>query len=110
LILPDRAVPRLFHLVFNRLGGLNERLVRGCEDIFFGAIFDGEATIKLPGYAVRYYADGFASSRAALRGGFEFYRAWDATTKQNQERQKIKLPMPVLAIGGGTSSGKASRS
>jgi pimeloyl-ACP methyl ester carboxylesterase len=58
----------------------------------------------LLGYAVRYYADGFASSRAALRGSFGFYRAWHATTEQNRQRMQSKLTMPVLAIGGGTSS------
>ena len=72
-------------------------------------MIDAEATIKLPGYAVRYYADGFASSRAALRGSFGFYRAWDATTTQNHDRQATKLTMPVLAIGGATSSGDGAR-
>ena len=104
LFLPGPAVPLLFHLTFNRLDGLNEQLVRGREDLFFSYIFDAEATIKLPNYAVRYYADGFASSRAALRGSFGFYRAWDATTLQNQNRQATKLTMPVLAIGGETTS------
>jgi pimeloyl-ACP methyl ester carboxylesterase len=104
LFLPGPAVPHLFHLLFNRLDGINEQLVRGREDLFFGFIFDAEATIKLPDYAVRYYAHGFASSRAALRGSFGFYRAWDATTAQNPQRQATKLAMPVLAIGGATSS------
>ena len=104
LFLPGPAVPLLLHLTFNRLDGFNEQLVRGREDLFFSYIFDVEATIKLPDYAVRYYADGFASSRAALRGSFGFYRAWDATTAQNAKRQATKLTMPVLAIGGGTSS------
>jgi pimeloyl-ACP methyl ester carboxylesterase len=105
LFLPGPAVPHLFHLTFNRLDGLNEPLVRGREDLFFGFIFDAEATIKLPDYAVRYYAHGFASSPAALRGSFGFYRAWDTTTEQNEKRSATKLTMPVLAIGGGTSSG-----
>jgi len=105
LFLPGPAVPHLFHLAFNRLDGLNEQLVRGREDLFFSFIFDAEATIKLPRYAVRYYADGFASSRAALRGSFEFYRAWDTTTAQNWKRSmSSKLTMPVLAIGGQTAS------
>jgi pimeloyl-ACP methyl ester carboxylesterase len=104
LFLPGYAVPRLFHLSFNRLDGLNEQLVRGREDVFFGYVFDAEAAIKLPGYAVKYYAHGFASSPAALRGSFGFYRAWDATTKQNEDRQATKLTMPVLAIGGEMSS------
>jgi pimeloyl-ACP methyl ester carboxylesterase len=104
LFLPGPAVPRLWHLTFNRLDGFNERLVRGREDLFFRFIFDAEATLKLTDDAVRYYADGFASSPAALRGSFGFYRAWDATSKQNQDRAATKLTMPVLAIGGGTSS------
>jgi pimeloyl-ACP methyl ester carboxylesterase len=104
LFLPGPAVPQLFHLTFNRLDGLNEQLVRGREDLFFSYIFDAEATIKLPNYAVRYYTDGFASSRVALRGSFGFYRAWDATTLQNQNRQATMLTMPVLAIGGDATS------
>src|SRR5262249_2725745 len=84
LFLPRPAVPQLWHRTFNRLDGLNEHLVRGREDLFFGFIFDAEAAIKLPGSAVRYYTGGFASSRAALRGSFGFYRAWDATTAQNE--------------------------
>ena len=104
LFLPGPAVPQLWHLTFNRLDGFNEQLVRGREDLFFGYIFDVEATIKLPGYAVRYYAKGFASSRAALSGSFGFYRAWDATSAQNGKRQTTKLTMPVLAVDGGTSN------
>jgi pimeloyl-ACP methyl ester carboxylesterase len=105
LFLPGPAVPLLFHLTFNRLEALNEQLVRGREDIFFDYIFDAEATNKLPRYAVKYYTDGFASSRAALRGSFGFYRAWDSTTAQNVTRSMgSKLTMPVLAIGGERSS------
>jgi pimeloyl-ACP methyl ester carboxylesterase len=105
LFLPGPAVPLLFHLTFNRLAGLNEQLVRGREDLFFSFVFEAEATNKLPGYAVGYYTDGFASSRAALRGSFGFYRAWDETTRQNVTRSMgSKLPMPVLAIGGERSS------
>ena len=104
LFLPGPVVPRLFHLAFNRLDGINEQLVRGREELFFSYIFDAEATNKLPGYAVKYYADGFASSGAALRGSFGFYRAWDATTVQNGRRKEGKLTMPILAIGGAASS------
>jgi pimeloyl-ACP methyl ester carboxylesterase len=59
--------------------------------------------------AVRHAGKGFGSSGAALRGSFGFYRAWDATTKQNEERQATKLTMPVLAIGGAMSSGDNPR-
>jgi pimeloyl-ACP methyl ester carboxylesterase len=101
------AVSRVFHLLFNRLDEVNEQLVRGREDAFFGFVLDAEAVNKLPAHAVRHYIDGFASSRDALRGSFGFYRAWDTMTAQNQERVKVKLTMPVLAIGGGLSTAGA---
>jgi pimeloyl-ACP methyl ester carboxylesterase len=106
LILPDPLVDRLWHIPFNQLKETNEKLVRGREDIFFGAEFSASAgTNKLPGYAVQYYVDGLASSQEALHGSFQLYRAFGATAAQNQERQTRRLPMPVLAMGGAESSG-----
>ena len=57
LLLPPQLNARLWHLAFNQLPAeVNEALVRGREDIFFGAEFDASAgTNKLPDYAVRYY-------------------------------------------------------
>ena len=53
---------RLWHLAFNQLPNVNEQLVTGREDIFFGAEFDASAgTKKLPDDAVRYYIDTLAS-------------------------------------------------
>jgi pimeloyl-ACP methyl ester carboxylesterase len=106
LILPDRLVDSLWHIPFNQLKETNEKLVRGREDIFFGAEFSAAAgTTKLPGYAVRYYIDGL-SSRKALHGSFQLYRALGATAMQNDERRKtIRLLMPVLAMGGAESGG-----
>jgi hypothetical protein len=67
LILPDQVVDRLWHIPFNQLKETNEKLVRGREDIFFGAEFSASAgTSKLPGYAVQYYIDGLASGPEAL--------------------------------------------
>jgi TatA/E family protein of Tat protein translocase len=61
LAVPDPLVGKVFHLLFNRLDGLNEELVRGREDKFFGFIYEAEGgPKKLPDYAVRYYVDGFA--------------------------------------------------
>jgi pimeloyl-ACP methyl ester carboxylesterase len=77
LILPDQVVDRLWHIPFNQLKETNEKLVRGREDIFFGAEFSASAgTNKLPGYAVQYYVDGLASSPEALHGSFQLYRAF----------------------------------
>jgi pimeloyl-ACP methyl ester carboxylesterase len=106
LILPDQIVDRLWHIPFNQLKETNEKLVRGREDIFFGAEFAASAgTNKLPDYAVKYYVDGLASSPEALHGSFQLYRAFGATAAQNQERKTRRLPMPVLAMGGAESSG-----
>jgi pimeloyl-ACP methyl ester carboxylesterase len=106
LILPDPLVDRLYHIPFNQLRETNEKLVRGREDIYFGAEFSASAgTNKLPEYAVKYYVDGLASSPEALHGTFQLYRAFGATTAQNQERKTHRLPMPVLAMGGAESLG-----
>ena len=106
LILPDALVDRLWHIPFNQLKETNEKLVRGREDIFFGAEFSASAgTNKLPDDAVRYYVDGFASSPEALHGSFQLYRAFNVTAVQNQQRMTRRLRMPVLAMGGAESGG-----
>ena len=107
LLLPPLLNARLWHLAFNQLPAeVNERLVRGREEIFFGAEFDASAgTNKLPEDAVKYYIDTLASDPDALRGSFGFYRAIPTTTAQIQRRKEQRLTMPVLAIGGAESSG-----
>ncbi|MGW9031789.1 alpha/beta fold hydrolase [Streptomyces sp. NPDC055722] len=98
---------RLWHFGFNRLAKINEQLVRGREDIYFGFEFDIQAAKKLPDYAVKYYIETLASHRDALRGSFSFYRGFDTTFAQNVERQKAGLlTIPVLAIGGAASGGE----
>jgi pimeloyl-ACP methyl ester carboxylesterase len=76
LLLPPQLNERLWHLAFNQLPKVNEQLVTGREDIFFGAEFDASAgTNKLPADAVRYYIDTLAVGPDQLRGSFGFYRA-----------------------------------
>src|SRR4249920_80983 len=107
LLLPPPLNARLWHLTFNQLPQINEQLVTGREDIFFGAEFDASAgTGKLPGDAVKYYIDTLAADPDHLRGSFEFYRAIPATSAQNQQRKERRLTLPVLAIGGAESSGE----
>src|SRR5262249_25561707 len=106
LVLPDPLVDRLWHIPFNQLKETNEKLVRGREDVFFPAEFSASAGAnKLPEYAVKYYVDAPASGPEALHGSFQLYRAFGATAAQNEERQKHRLPMPVLAMGGEQSLG-----
>jgi pimeloyl-ACP methyl ester carboxylesterase len=107
LFLPPQLNAMLWHLAFNQLPKINEQLVTGREDIFFGAEFDASAgTNKLPDDTVRYYIDTLAADPDHLRGSFEFYRAIPATTAQNQKRKERRLTLPVLAIGGSESSGE----
>lgn len=106
LILPPQLVDRLWHIPFNQLAETNEKLVRGREDIFFGAEFFASAgTNKLSAQVIKYYVEGLASSPEALHGSFQLYRAFGATTAQNEQRKARRLTMPVLAIGGAESSG-----
>ena len=79
---------------------MNEQLVRGREEIFFGAEFSGSAgTRKLPSEVVKYYIDILASDPDRLHGSFGQYRAFDASIVQNQQRKNTRLTLPVLAIG-----------
>jgi pimeloyl-ACP methyl ester carboxylesterase len=107
LFLPPQLNERLWHLAFNQLPKVNEQLVTGREEIFFGAEFDASAgTNKLPAEVVRYYIDTLAADPDHLRGSFGFYRAISATLAQNQQRKTRRLTLPVLAIGGAESSGE----
>jgi pimeloyl-ACP methyl ester carboxylesterase len=96
---------RLWHFAFNRLAEVNEQLVAGREEVYFGWQFASKAAKELPGYAVRHYVDTLAADPDALHGSFAIYRALDITIAQNQQRKDRQLRMPVLAIGGAESLG-----
>src|SRR5262245_48519300 len=107
LLLPGPLNKKLWHIAFNRLGPeVNEALVRGREQIYFGAEYEGSAGTPLPDNVVRYYVDGLASSSDALRGSFGSYRAIDETIAQNAQRKTRKLTLPVLAVGGAKAIGE----
>jgi len=110
LVLPDAIVDRLWHIPFNQLKETNEKLVRGREDIFFGAEFAASAgTNKLPDDAVRYYVEGLASSPEALHGSFQLYRAFGATTAQNVER-RARRQGTQLRVWSSTNRARAAGS
>jgi pimeloyl-ACP methyl ester carboxylesterase len=49
-----------------------------------------------------HYMDEYVSHYSApggMRAGFEYYRALFDDIKQNKEYSRVKLPMPVLALG-----------
>jgi pimeloyl-ACP methyl ester carboxylesterase len=90
----------LWHFAFNRLAAVNDQLVTGREEVYFGWQFATKAARPLPDYAVRHYVDTLAASPEALHGSFAIYRALDATIAQNQQRKTQRLAMPVPGIGG----------
>ena len=110
LFLPPLFNARFWHLMFNQLPAeVNEALVRGREEIFFGAEFDASAgSKKLPAETVGYYIDMLRSGPDDLRGSFGFYRAVNATIAQNEQRKTRRLTLPVLAMGGEESGGEGA--
>jgi pimeloyl-ACP methyl ester carboxylesterase len=110
LFLPPLLNARFWHLMFNQLPAeVNEALIAGREEIFFGAEFDASAgSRKLPPETVRYYVDILRSDPDALRGSFGFYRAVNATIAQNEQRKTRRLAVPVLAMGGEESGGEGA--
>ena len=101
LFVPAPVNDRLWHIPFNRVEGLPEQLIAGREAAFFGYEFAVQGG-RLPAEVVDYYV-GLVSDPDSLRGSLGFYRAFDATVAQNEQRKERPLPMPVLAIGGAAS-------
>jgi pimeloyl-ACP methyl ester carboxylesterase len=94
LFVPEPINNRLWHIPFNRVDDeLTEQLVRGREAIFYGYEFAIQGGKPLPEDAPRYYFSLF-SDPDALRGSFGFYRAWDTTLAQNEQRKTRPLTMP----------------
>lgn len=97
----------LWHLNFNRALGVNERLVEGREDIFFGHQFATKAgsPTAMPAYARDFYVELMRRVPGALGCSFEFYRAIDASIPMYRRRSSGRLTMPVLAFAGAITFG-----
>jgi pimeloyl-ACP methyl ester carboxylesterase len=98
----------LWHFNFNRAIDINERMVEGREEIYFGHQFASKAATptSIPPYAVKVYVDALKASPEALRASFDYYRAIDQDIEQNEVRKATKLDLPILAIGGGAACGE----
>jgi pimeloyl-ACP methyl ester carboxylesterase len=104
---PEPLNNGLWHIAVNRLDEVNEQLVTGREDIYFGYEFAIQAgKNKLPDDLIDYYV-GLLRKPDSLHGSFAFYREWDAMMAQNEQRKDRPLTMPVLAISGADSWGEA---
>ncbi len=98
---------RLWHFTFNRLDDLNERMVEGREEIYFGDQLASKGATRdaIPAEAAEVYIAPLKADRQALHTCFEFYRAIETTIAQNAARKARLLDMPVLAIGGALGLG-----
>lgn len=108
LIPDDRRISDfLWHNNFCRARGINEEMVAGREEIFFGYQFTKiDTPHPLPEYARNFFIELLKRDRNALRASFEYYRAIDDDLPQNYERTKTKLPMPVLGFAGALACGE----
>jgi pimeloyl-ACP methyl ester carboxylesterase len=102
---PPSLNNKLWHIAVNRLDQVNEQLVSGREDIYFGYEFAIQAGPGLPEDVIDYYV-GLVSNPDSLHGSFAFYREWQTMMEQNEERKDRTLTMPVLGISGEASWGE----
>lgn len=107
LISDDRWLSDLlWHFNFNRAIDINEALVTGREDIYFGHQFETKAgRPDAISASARAYYIGLLKDPAALRASFDYYRAIDQSIPQNRARALLPLELPVLAFAGARSCG-----
>jgi pimeloyl-ACP methyl ester carboxylesterase len=93
---------------FHQTPDIPEMLTAGKEreylSWFYKFAYNPEAITEddIDRYVASYSAPG------GMRAGFEYYRAFPITLEQNREHANVKLPMPVLALGGEYSFGNAA--
>jgi len=99
--------PRMFHLpLFEAPNGLAEALIAGREKLFVSYMMRQQAynPFALEEHALDEYARRLAAP-GALQGGIAYFRAHVVDAEHNREHAKVKLPMPVLTVGGTASFG-----
>lgn len=107
LMSPPELNERVWHFAFNRLATINELMVAGREEIYFGHQFETKAASPdaIPQEAIDVYVDNVRDP-SALHASFEYYRN-QQSAQQLAERAKTPLAMPVLALGGELSRGQS---
>lgn len=98
---------RAWHFAFHNVQNLPESLVAGRERTYLTEGFYRAQSYNPAAFTeadvdeyVRCY-----SSPGGMRAGFEYFRAFPEDSKQNKEYFKLKLSMPILALGGEQSLG-----
>ena len=87
---------------FSGQHGMNDR-IRSCPSCLSNNIYIITITKEDIDEFVSHY-----SAPGGMRAGFEYYRAFPISAEQIKDYSKVKLPMPVLALGGQYSFGTAA--
>ncbi|MDJ1131528.1 alpha/beta fold hydrolase [Streptomyces iconiensis] len=102
-----RTDPRVWHFAFHGVRDVPEMLVAGRERPYLQAFFDARSADPSAVAPEDFdaYVDAY-SAPGALRAGFETYRAFDQDIEDNRAAlaRNGKLDIPVLAVGGATST------
>ena len=99
---------RLWHIPFHMVQDIPETLVEGKEREYLTWFYSNYS--YNPAAITKEDIDEYVSHYSApggMRAGFEYYRAFPIDAEQIKEYSKVKLPMPVLALGGENSFGTA---
>ena len=105
---PGENITGLWWAQFHMVRDIPEMLVDGHEREYLTGFYRRTCN---PAAITQEDIDEYVSHYSApggMRAGFEYYRALLDDVKQNVESSKIKLPMPVLALGGECSFGTAA--
>ena len=97
----------LWHFNFNRALDVNERLVEGREDIYFGYQFATKAGSPegVPAYARDFYIETLRRVPGALKASFDYYRALDVSIPQYRQRGEARIRVPLLTFAGALACG-----
>jgi len=102
-----RSDPRVWHFAFHGARDVAEMLVAGRERQYLQAFFNARCfdPSAISDADLEIYVSAYAAP-GAMRAGFELYRAFDRDAEDNRValRRNGKLTVPVLAMGGATST------
>jgi pimeloyl-ACP methyl ester carboxylesterase len=102
-----RSDPRVWHFAFHGARDVAEMLVAGRERQYLQAFVDARVfdPSAIPEADLDVYVSAY-SAPGAMRAGFELYRAFDQDIEDNREalERNGQLTVPVLAVGGATST------
>jgi pimeloyl-ACP methyl ester carboxylesterase len=102
-----RTDPRVWHFAFHNARDVAELLVAGRERQYLQAFFNARCAdpSAISDQDLERYSSAYAAA-GAMRAGFELYRAFDRDAEDNRAalERHGKLPMPVLAVGGASST------